>query len=149
MIRVRWNSANTVLLHLNSLQPNLDDAPSVHHTTTLPLIMVVIASAAIKMQEFHQRFPSLFNQQFQVAKRGCAMRNRIPGHGDFKVKSEIIQVSWPHDTEPLEGSLTNTWYVDVDDVDAPSDGNVLLVFQIPIQRSQWIGFGELPHLNAL
>ena len=47
-------------------------------------------------------------------------------------KSEVVKVNGPHHPEPFADGLSDAWHVDVDDVDAPSDGHVRFVFEVPV-----------------
>ena len=57
-------------------------------------------------------------------------------HGEFGIKSEVVQISWAHDAEPFECFVTDAWDIDMDDVDATSNGDVSFVLEVPVHRSE-------------
>ena len=58
----------------------------------------------------------------------------------WRFRSEVVRSTRSHHAEPLSDGLT-AWHVDVDDVDAPGDGHVGFVLEVPIDVGEWVGFG--------
>ena len=63
-------------------------------------------------------------------------------HGEFGIKSEVVQIGWAHDAEPFECFVTDARDIDVDDVDATSDGDVPVIFEVPLDVCEGICFVE-------
>ena len=78
----------------------------------------------------------------------CGIRYKIAGkppqtqglRGSPTLK--IVEVNGPHDGEPLDDFLARTWGIDVNDVDATSDGDVPVIFEVPLDVGEGIGLVE-------